>query len=181
MRKCSWIFFILTCMQLHAQKFDSMASTPPMGWNSWNTFQTKINETLVMQIADDMLSSGMVAAGYQYIVLDDGWMSMKRDSVGNLVADPEKFPHGMKALAAYIHGKGLKFGLYDCVGTKTCAGYPGARGYEYQDARLYASFDVDYLKFDWCSSTGLNAIEAYGTMCKALRAAGRPLIFSVCE
>ena len=107
---------------------------------------------------------------------------MQRDSItGNLIADPKKFPHGLKALAEYIHSKGLKFGVYNCAGTKTCAGYPGTRGYEYQDARFYASQDVDYLKFDWCNTDGINAKEAYTTMSKALHTAGRPIVFSLCE
>lgn len=135
-----------------------------------------------METADMLVSSGMKDAGYTYLVLDDGWMAMERDGVtGNLVPDPKKFPHGMKAVADYVHSKGLKFGLYNCAGTKTCGGFPGTRGYEYQDARLYASFEIDYLKFDWCSSEGLNAKEAYTTMSKALKTAGRPIIFSLCE
>jgi alpha-galactosidase len=166
---------------IYGQKFENLALTPPMGWNSWNTFQTNINEELVRQTADIMVSSGMKDAGYQYIVLDDGWMTMERDSAGNLVSDPEKFPHGMKSLIDYVHSKGLKFGLYNCAGTKTCAGYPGTRGYEYQDARFYASLGIDYLKFDWCSSDGLNAKESYTTMSKALKVAGRPIVFSLCE
>jgi alpha-galactosidase len=165
-----------------AQKFEGLALTPPMGWNSWNTFQTKISEELIMQTADKLVASGMKDAGYIYLVLDDGWMGMQRDSLtGSLVADPQKFPHGMKAVADYVHSKGLKFGLYNCAGTKTCAGYPGTRGYEYQDARYYASVGIDYLKFDWCYSDGLDPKEAYTTMSKALRAAGRPVIFSLCE
>jgi alpha-galactosidase len=172
---------LLTVNNGSAQKFANLALTPPMGWNSWNVFQTNINEKMIKEIADAMVSSGMQKAGYTYLVLDDGWMAMERDAKGDLVADPKKFPAGMKALADYIHAKGLKFGLYNCAGTKTCAGYPGTRGYEYQDARFYASQDVDYLKFDWCSSDGLNAKEAYTTMSKAIRLAGRPLIFSLCE
>ncbi|MEO8819467.1 MAG: glycoside hydrolase family 27 protein [Ginsengibacter sp.] len=172
-------FFFFT--NIHAQKFENLALTPPMGWNSWNTFQTKINEELVKETADAMVSSGMKDAGYQYLVLDDGWMAMERDSAGNLVPDPKKFPHGMKALIDYVHSKGLKFGLYNCAGTKTCAGYPGTRGYEYQDARFYAQLGIDYLKFDWCSSDGLNAKESYTTMSKALKVAGRPIVFSLCE
>ena len=132
-------------------------------------------------MVDTYVSSGMKDAGYTYFVLDDGWMSMERDKDGNLVADPKKFPNGMKAFADYVHSKGLKFGIYNCAGTKTCAGYPGTRGYEYQDARLYASWGVDYLKFDWCNTDGINASEAYTTMSKAIRAAGRPMIFSLCE
>ncbi|HEY5371265.1 MAG TPA: glycoside hydrolase family 27 protein [Hanamia sp.] len=177
------LIVITLCLftNIHAQKFEGLALTPPMGWNSWNTFQTKIDEDLVKQTADAMVSSGMRDAGYQYIVLDDGWMAMERDSAGNLVPDPKKFPHGMKALIDYVHSKGLKFGLYNCAGTKTCAGYPGTRGYEYQDARFYAHLGIDYLKFDWCFSQGLNAKEAYTTMSKALKAAGRPIVFSLCE
>ncbi|MBS1502898.1 MAG: glycoside hydrolase family 27 protein, partial [Bacteroidetes bacterium] len=98
-----------------------------------------------------------------------------------LVADPKKFPNGMKEFADYVHSKGLKFGIYNCAGTKTCAGYPGTRGHEYEDARLYASWGVDYLKFDWCYADGENAREAYGTMSKALKATGRPIVFSLCE
>ena len=129
-----------------------------------------------------MVESGMKDAGYTYLVLDDGWMAMERDSMtGDLVADPKKFPHGMKSVADYVHSKGLKFGLYNCAGTKTCAGYPGTRGYEYQDARFYASLDIDFLKFDWCYSDGETQKEAYTTMSKALKKAGRPILFSLCE
>jgi len=164
-----------------AQKFEDLAQTPPMGWNSWNTFQTNIDEPLLKGMVDTYVSSGMKDAGYTYFVLDDGWMARERDKDGNLVADPKKFPNGMKEFADYVHSKGLKFGIYNCAGTKTCAGYPGTHGYEYQDARLYASWGVDYLKFDWCYADGINAIDAYKTMSKAIRAAGRPMIFSLCE
>jgi alpha-galactosidase len=135
----------------------------------------------VKETADKMVSSGLKDAGYEYLVLDDGWMAMERDSDGNLVPDPKKFPHGMKELVNYVHSKGLKFGLYNCAGTKTCAGYPDTRGYEYQDARFYASLGIDYLKFDWCNTDGINAKEAYTTMSKALKKAGRPIVFSLCE
>ena len=182
MKKYSLLLLLFLWLHVNAQKFEGLAPTPPMGWNSWNTFQTHINEDLVKHTADVMVSSGMKDAGYTYLVLDDGWMLMERDSItGDLVPDPQKFPHGMKALVDYVHSKGLKFGLYNCAGTKTCAGYPGTRGYEYQDARLYASLGIDYLKFDWCYSEGINAKEAYATMSKALGKAGRPIIFSLCE
>lgn len=172
---------LMFSFQTYSQKMQGLALTPPMGWNSWNTFATNINEQLVKDIADIMVSSGMKDAGYEYLVLDDGWMAMERDKDGNLVADPKKFPHGIKALADYVHAKGLKFGLYNCAGTKTCAGYPGTRGHEYQDARYYAAHGVDYLKFDWCNTEGINAKEAYTTMSKALAATGRPIVFSLCE
>lgn len=158
-----------------------LAPTPPMGFNTWNTFQTKINEDMLKEMVDVYVGSGMRDAGYRYFVLDDGWMSMERDQNGNLVADPVKFPHGMKAFADYVHAKGLKFGIYNCAGTKTCAGYPGTRGHEYEDARLYASWGVDFLKYDWCNTDSLNAPEAYKTMSAALRATGRPIVFSICE
>ena len=177
---CTLIVFFVV-VEMKAQKFEGLALTPPMGWNSWNTFQTNISEKLVMEIADSMVSSGMKAAGFTYIVLDDGWMAMERNANGDLVPDPKKFPNGIKAVADYVHSKGLKFGLYNCAGTKTCAGYPGTRGYEYQDARFYASVGTDYLKFDWCSADGINAKEAYNTMSKALKLAGRPIVFSLCE
>lgn len=167
--------------QLETGKFNGLANTPPMGWNSWNTFETHIDEKLVKETADIMVASGMVAAGYNYIVLDDGWMTRERDKDGNLVPDPVKFPSGMKALIEYVHSKGLKFGLYNCAGTKTCAGYPGTRGYEYQDARFYASLNIDFLKYDWCNTAGINAKEAYATMSNALKTAGKPIVFSLCE
>ncbi len=174
--------FVFCCAKIYAQKFEGLALTPPMGWNSWNTFQTNISDSLVRGIADVMVLSGMKDAGYQYLVLDDGWMAMERDNTtGDLVPDPKKFPNGMKVLVDYVHSKGLKFGLYNCAGTKTCAGYPGTRGYEYQDARFYASLGIDYLKFDWCNTEGINAKEAYATMSKALHTAGRPIVFSLCE
>ena len=181
--KMIFSFLFLFCAgNLFAQKFEGLAPTPPMGWNSWNTFQTNISEQLVKDIADVMVSSGMKDAGYTYLVLDDGWMAKERDTkTGDLVPDPQKFPNGMKALIEYVHTKGLKFGLYNCAGRKTCAGYPGTRGHEYQDARFYAALGIDYLKFDWCYSEGINAKEAYATMSEALKAAGRPIVFSLCE
>ena len=183
---CSRIFYFLLFIiffstSVRAQKIEGLALTPPMGWNSWNTFQTKISEQLVKDIADKMVKSGMRDAGYTYLVLDDGWMAMDRDKNGDLIPDPIKFPNGIKAVAAYVHSKGLKFGLYNCAGTKTCAGYPGTRGYEYQDARFYAAADIDYLKFDWCYADGQQAIESYTTMSKALAKTGKPIVFSLCE
>lgn len=181
-KKILFVFFFFSAYQLFAQKFENLAMTPPMGWNSWNTFQTNISDELVRGIADVMVSSGMKDAGYTYIVLDDGWMTHERDpKTGDLVPDPKKFPNGMRALIDYVHSKGLKFGLYNCAGTQTCAGYPGTRGYEYQDARFYASLGIDYLKYDWCYTDGINAKEAYTTMSKALKVAGRPIVFSLCE
>jgi alpha-galactosidase len=178
-----YLFMLLSlyCIILQAQKFQGLAPTPPMGWNSWNTFETKINEKLVKETADAFVTLGLKDAGYEYLVLDDGWMAKKRDDRENIVADPEKFPEGIKALADYVHAKGLKFGLYSCAGALTCAGYPGGRGHEYQDALTYASWGVDFLKYDWCHTDNLKAEGAYTTMRDALYAAGRPVTFSICE
>ncbi|WP_053990893.1 glycoside hydrolase family 27 protein [Mangrovimonas sp. TPBH4] len=181
MKKIFALILLFVTVQIQAQKFDGLAETPPMGWNSWNTFGTNINEQLVKDIADKFVELGLKDAGYEYIVLDDGWMAKERDENGNLVPDPVKFPNGMKVVADYVHSKGLKFGLYNCAGSQTCAGYPGSRGYEYQDARSYASWDIDYLKYDWCNTEKLNAEGAYMTMRDALKAAGRPVVFSICE
>lgn len=164
-----------------AQKFEGLALTPPMGWNSWNTFESKINEQLVKDTAQAMIKSGMRDAGYTYIVIDDTWALRERDPEGYLVADPEKFPSGIKALADYLHDHGFKFGIYGDAGKTTCAGYPGSQGHEYQDARTFASWGVDYLKYDWCATGSRDAVEAYTTMRDALHAAGRPIVFSICE
>ncbi len=134
---------------------NGLARTPPMGWNSWNKFGCNINESLIKGIADAMVSSGMQAAGYQYVNLDDCWQ-VSRDSAGNIVADPARFPSGIKALADYVHAKGLKLGVYTDAGTATCAGRPGTLNHEQQDARTYASWGVDYVKEDWCSTSGLD-------------------------
>jgi alpha-galactosidase len=167
-------------MTIKAQKFENLASTPPMGWNSWNHFTCNVSEKLIKEIADSMVSSGMKDAGYVYINIDDCWHG-KRDSSGFIHPDSERFPSGIKELADYIHSKGLKIGLYSCAGSKTCAGYRGSRGHEYQDALSYASWGIDYFKYDWCNTENLNAIGAYTTMRDALYSAGRPIIFSICE
>ncbi len=181
MKKIIALSIVLISLHVYSQKIEGLAKTPPMGWNSWNTFETNINEELIIGMVDSIISKGLKDAGYTYIVLDDGWMARERDAQGNLVADPVKFPKGMKHLADYVHSKGMKFGLYNCAGKLTCAGYPGSRGHEYQDARLYASWGVDFLKYDWCYTDKLNAEEAYITMRDALYATGRPIVFSICE
>jgi alpha-galactosidase len=164
-----------------AQKFDGLAPTPPMGWNSWNTFASHIDEQLIRGVADVMAENGMRDAGYQYIVIDDCWLAMERDADGNLAADLKKFPGGMKALGDYLHARGFKFGIYNCAGTKTCAGFPGGHEHEEQDAKTYASWGVDYLKYDWCNTEGADPKQRYTKMRDALHAAGRPIVFSMCE
>ncbi len=162
------------------KEWEQMAQRPTMGWNSWNKFQRNINEKILMDAADAMVASGMKDAGYEYICVDDCWQ-VDRDADGNIVCDPVAFPHGMKYVADYIHSKGLKFGIYSCVGDKTCAGRPGSQGHEFQDARFYAATGVDFLKYDFCNNNGANHRTAYLTMREALKAAGRPIVFNICE
>ncbi|HTS12898.1 MAG TPA: glycoside hydrolase family 27 protein [Candidatus Limnocylindrales bacterium] len=169
---------LLLAIPAHAT--DGVALTPPMGWNSWNKFSCHVDEDVVKAAADAMVSSGMKDAGYQYVVIDDCWQ-VSRDANGNIVADPVKFPSGIRALADYVHSKGLKFGIYSDAGTKTCAGRPASRGHEYQDAMQYAAWGVDYLKFDWCNTGTQDAEASYTTMAQALKATGRPIVFSLCE
>ena len=159
---------------------NSLARTPPMGWNSWNKFACNVTEDAVRSVADAMVKSGMKDAGYQYIVIDDCWQ-ISRDPDGNILADPKRFPSGIKALADYVHSLGMKFGIYSDAGRKTCGGRPGSRGYEFQDARTYAKWGVDYLKYDWCSTNGQTTQESYTLMRDALQLAGRPIVFSICE
>ena len=181
-----WLAF--AGMGLHAQVEQSktntmdagLAMTPPMGWNSWNKFQCNVDEKLIRSTADAMASSGMRDAGYQYLVIDDCWHG-QRDAHGDIQADPQRFPSGIKALADYVHSKGLKFGIYSDAGTKTCAGRPASRGYEFQDAAQYAAWGVDYLKYDWCNTTTQNAQASYSIMRQALDHTGRPIVFSMCE
>ena len=159
-----------------------VVKTPPMGWNCWNTFGKNINEKLIMETADALIEKGYKDAGYEYLVIDDCWALKERDENGHLVADPEKFPHGMKYLADYIHSKGLKFGMYSCAGTMTCAGYPGSFGHEYEDAKTFASWDVDFLKYDFCYFPNSNdARNSYLTMAMALRSCGRDILYSTCN
>ncbi|MCE6998328.1 cellulose binding domain-containing protein [Saccharothrix sp. S26] len=167
---------------------NGVARTPPMGWNSWNTFGCNINETLIKQMADTMAGSGMRDAGYQYVVVDDCWMNPNRDSAGNLQGDPSRFPSGMKALGDYIHAKGLKFGIYQAPLAETCAQYfnsypgsTGALGHEEQDARQFAAWGVDFLKYDWCSPSGTidDQVRTFAKMRDALRATGRPIVYSI--
>lgn len=161
-------------------KFEGLALTPPMGWNSWNKFACNVDENMIRQMADAMVSSGMKDAGYTYINIDDCWHG-DRDSLGFIHPDPKRFPSGMKALADYVHSKGLKLGIYSDAGSQTCGGRPGSRGFEFQDALTYANWGIDYLKYDWCNTEGLKAEGAYKTITAALRRAGRPIVLSICE
>jgi len=159
---------------------NGLARTPPMGWNSWNKFGCDVSEKLIKETADAMVASGMKDAGYEFVIIDDCWQ-VDRDAQGNIVVDAKRFPSGMKSLADYVHSKGLKFGIYSDAGRMTCQKRPGSRGYEFQDARQYAAWGVDYLKYDWCYSDKQNTEESYALMRDAIAKAGRPIVFSICE
>ena len=167
---------------------NGLAATPPMGWNDWYSAFCGVNASLVEQTAQAMVSNGMKAAGYDYVNVDDCWMASNRDSAGNLVADPTRFPGGIKPVADYVHSLGLRFGLYEDAGTATCAHGPGSYGHEAQDAATFAAWGVDYLKYDRCSipygdfpgETQQQVQQTlYTRMSDALRATGRPIVFSM--
>ncbi|MGI5441579.1 NPCBM/NEW2 domain-containing protein [Streptomyces shenzhenensis] len=164
---------------------DGLALTPPMGFNNWNSTHCRadFDEEMVKGIADLFVAKGLKDAGYQYVNLDDCWALPSRDANGRLVPDPVRFPGGIKAVADYVHAKGLKLGIYTSAGTKTCnsAGFPGALGHEYGDAQQFADWGVDYLKYDNCNNQGVDARLRYTTMRDALRATGRPIVYSICE
>ncbi len=161
---------------------NGLAKTPPMGWNSWNKFAGRVDDKAVREVADAMVSSGMRDAGYQYVNIDDTWEG-ERDKDGNLQTN-QKFPD-MKALADYVHSKGLKLGIYSGPGPRTCAGFIASYGHEEQDARTWAAWGIDYLKYDWCSASAVyhrdEMAPAYQKMAMALRATGRPIVFSLCQ
>jgi len=181
MKKAFLILFLLLVAQIGAYaQFSELAKTPPMGWNSWNAFGLEINSKIVKSVADSMVSKGMAAVGYDYIIIDDGWQ-IGRDANGKIIADSTRFPEGIKFLADYVHSKGLKFGIYTCCGTKTCGGRPGSYGYEVLDAKTYAEWGVDFIKEDWCFTDGLDAHVRYKIMSDAIRASGRQMLLSLCE
>ena len=155
--------------------------TPPMGWNSWNTFTWEISDKLIREAADAMASE-LKDAGYEYIVIDDCWSEKQRDSNGKLVPDHWKFPEGIKPVADYVHSKGLKFGMYSCAGTHTCGGHPGSFEHEFDDAETFAEWGVDYLKYDYCYKPDHIPGEIlYKRMSTALRNCGRDIMFSACN
>ena len=156
--------------------------TPPMGWNSWNTFGNDISDELIRTTARAMKDKGYLDAGYRYIVIDDCWSLMERDAQGRLVPDPAKFPHGMKALADYVHDLGFRFGMYSCAGVRTCAGYPSSFDHEFIDAKTFAEWGVDYLKYDFCNfPSSAEGKNRYATMSMALKASGRDILFAACN
>jgi len=157
-----------------------LARTPPMGWNSWNHFHCDVSERLVRETADALVASGLADAGYRNVVIDDCWQ-VARDAGGTIVADRDRFPSGIAALADYVHGKGLKLGIYTDAGPQTCQNRPGSLGHERDDAATYAAWGVDYVKVDWCHNEGLDPRTQYAVVRDALAAAGRPIVFSICN
>jgi alpha-galactosidase len=158
-----------------------LAATPPMGWSSWNAFGCAVDENEVRGNADAMVTSGMAAVGYRYVIVDDCWMAPQRDVGGHLQADPARFPSGIKALADYVHAKGLEFGIYASAGTKTCQGLPGSLDHENTDAATFAAWGVDLLKYDNCYNEQRPTVERFTAMGKALEASGRDIVYSICE
>lgn len=167
------------------QSGNGLALTPPMGFNNWNSThcRAEFDESMIKGIADIFVEKGLKAAGYQYVNLDDCWAKQQRNADGKLEADPQRFPNGIKAVADYVHSKGLKIGIYTSAGTKTCdsAGLPGALGHEFSDAQQFADWGIDYLKYDNCNNQGVDAKKRYTTMRDALAATGRPIVYSICE
>jgi alpha-galactosidase len=188
MHRLSFVSFPIAAMVLvsaahirPAPAPDDLAPTPPMGWNSWNKFGCRIDESLIRQTADAMVSSGMRDAGYRYVNIDDCWEAPARDANGRLTTDTARFPGGMKALADYVHSKGLKIGIYSSAGTGTCQRRPASLDHEQIDAKTFAEWGIDYLKYDNCNNQQRPALERYKAMGDALKATGRPIVFSLCE
>lgn len=169
-------------LALSAADRSRLAPTPPMGWMSWNMFQDKISEQLIREVADAMVEQGFLAAGYEYIFIDDCWQG-GRDARNNIIPDPGKFPNGMKALADYVHSKGLKLGIYSDAAQLTCAGYTASYGFEEQDARTFAEWGIDYLKYDYCNAPAdsAEAHRRYRAMADALDRCGRDIVLGICE
>lgn len=160
-----------------------LSKTPPMGFNTWNTFGENISDEVIRQTADKMVELGLKDAGYEYLVIDDCWSKRERDpETGKIVPDEKKFPNGMKAVSDYVHSKGLKFGMYSCAGTRTCADYPGSFDHEFLDARTFAEYGADFLKYDFCYKPALaDGPLLYHKMSMALKASGREILFSACN
>lgn len=188
-KKITLVFLFFFCLNIFSATAQNsseakvnLAPTPPMGWMTWNYFGTNINENIIHEMADAMINSGMIKAGYDHIMIDDGWQG-GRDNKNNMIPDPKKFPSGIKALADYVHSKGIKLGIYSDAAQLTCANYTASLGFEEQDAKTFASWGIDYLKYDYCHapSDSNTAKIRYKKMGDALRNSGREIVFSICE
>lgn len=177
-----FVFASVLAFLCSAQKNGDIALTPPMGWNSWNLVEANVSEKIICEIADSMVANGMRDAGYQYIIIDDFWVG-GRDSKNRLFPDPVRFPNGMKAVADYVHSKGLKLGIYSDAAELTCGGVTASYGFEELDARTFAEWGIDYLKYDYCNAPTdvLTAFQRYKKMGDALKATGRPIVYAICE
>lgn len=177
---CALLFVAVTAG--YSADRDHLAPTPPMGWMTWNMYQANISEELIRRVADRMVEDGFLEAGYNYIFIDDLWQG-GRDKYNNIIPDPKKFPSGMKALVDYVHGKGLKLGIYSDAAPLTCGGVTGSLGFEEQDAKTFAAWGIDYLKYDYCHAPADSAVahQRYAKMAKALTESGRDIVFGVCE
>jgi alpha-galactosidase len=188
-RELAFIFLVISSFGFFASRPSpapkdspsmAVAETPAMGWNSWNKFGCGVSDKLIREIADAMVSTGLEAAGYKYVNIDDCWQ-VSRDAQGVIVVDAQKFPNGIKPLADYVHAKGLKLGIYTDAGRLTCEKRPGSYQHELQDIQTYASWEIDYVKIDWCSSEGLDPVVQYAKFRDAIAAVGRPIYFSICN
>ncbi|KAL3898795.1 MAG: hypothetical protein SGCHY_002496 [Lobulomycetales sp.] len=184
---CIFLYFAVAPIKGAFRGFNGLSQTPAMGWNTWNAFECNINESLIMQTADRIIANGLDKLGYTYLNIDDCWQwEGGRDADDLLVADPEKFPSGIAALSNYVHNLGLKIGIYSDAGKFTCAGFPGSYGYEDKDAQLFASWGIDYLKYDNCYAAGHEgslelSYERFKRMSDAILETKRPIVFSICN
>ncbi len=175
--------FLFITMAANAQQKDSLlAQTPPMGWNSWNFFEENVSEQIIKEMADEMVANGMVAKGYNYLIIDDFWVG-GRDQQNKLFPDPKRFPNGIKALADYVHAKGMKLGIYSDAAEYTCGGVTASYNFEELDAKTFADWGIDYLKYDYCNAPEdvTTAFTRYKKMGDALKKTGRPIIYAICE
>ena len=176
-----FVVIVISHFGISAQN-QQLALTPPMGWNSWNLVEAEVSDPLIREIADAMVSTGMKEAGYQYIIIDDFWVG-GRDATNHLFPDQKRFPNGMKALADYVHSKGLKLGIYSDAAEYTCGGVTASYNFEELDAQTFADWGIDYLKYDYCNAPEdvTTAFTRYKKMGDALKATGRPIVYAICE
>ncbi|XP_047093378.1 alpha-galactosidase-like isoform X1 [Lolium rigidum] len=175
-----------TSVELRARRrraFENgLGKTPQMGWNSWNHFYCGVNENIIRETADALVNTGLAKLGYQYVNIDDCWAELNRDYQGNMVPNKQTFPSGIKALADYVHAKGLKLGIYSDAGTQTCSNrMPGSLDHEEQDVKTFTSWGVDYLKYDNCNDAGRSVMDRYTKMSNAMKKYGKNIFFSLCE